>query len=843
MEDIGSMSTPKELKDTYAFIGAFLSETVLEPYGSNALPLFSVGLHLGVEDLASFAGDSLTDSPNDKKADIIYINEAEGLACIAQGTTAEKWGKAEAPANKASDLNTAAAWLLRTPTDEIPEHIRGQARLLRDGLHQGTITKVIFAYAHNAFESTNVERELSATRELVRGLEITQQCDVEVVELGLRATEALYLTSIGSIQIPDEIQFPAAQHIRETGEGWEAFTISISGAALFDLYEEHTKALFSANLRDFLGARRASKNVNNMIKTTAENESDLFYIFNNGITIVCKKASCNSDTLTIQGISIVNGAQTTGAVHAAGRDHAKNTSVLARVIVVDDHTMIPKIVAANNTQNAIVAWDRRSNDAVQISSPWQKSRIRPGPGAAEPRRLHGMAMGKRPVARQASPLWVETADLPTSDGHPFFERLNRVLEDCGFDAFVEGLCSAFYAARMGRPSLRPGRYFRMLLIGYFEGLSSERGIAWRVADSLSLRSFLDLELSESAPDHSTLSRTRRLIDVETHEAVFTWVLERLSEAGLVVGKTVGIDATTLEANAAMRSIERRDTGESYEAFIRRLAEASGVETPTRAELARFDRSRKNKKTSNKEWKSPQDPDAKIAKMKDGRTHLAHKAEHGVDMDTGAIVSVTVQDASDGDTATLPETLIMAAEQVEAVQPEGAGVEEVVADKGYHSDETLVGLGEVGVRSHVSEPERGRRCWQDKKTGETPPEKRAAQKALYANRRRVRGRRGRRLQRRRGEVVERTFAHMYETGGMRRVWVRGHDNVRKRVLIQAAACNIGLLLRRQTGVGTPRSLQGRALSAIYGLIGLWRGCWERLRRVWGLKRSMLHLEAA
>ncbi len=392
-----------------------------------------------------------------------------------------------------------------------------------------------------------------------------------------------------------------------------------------------------------------------------------------------------------------------------------------------------------------------------------------------------MAMGKRPAARQASPMWVDTADLPTNDGHPYFERLNRVLADSGFDAFVEELCAAFYADRLGRPSLRPGRYFRMLFIGYFEGLSSERGIAWRVADSLSLRSFLDLELTEASPDHSTLSRTRRRIDVETHEAVFTWILERLSAAGLVRGKTVGIDATTLEANAAMRSIERRDTGESHEAFIRRLAEASGVETPTRADLARFDRSRKNKKTSNKEWKSPQDPDAKIAKMKDGRTHLAHKAEHGVDMDTGAIVAVTVQDASDGDTATLPETLIMAAEQVEAVQPAGAGVEEVVADKGYHSDETLVGLGAGGVRSHVSEPERGRRCWQDKKTGETPPEKRAAQKALYANRRRVRGRRGRRLQRCRGEVVERTFAHMYETGGMRRVWVRGHENVRKRVL--------------------------------------------------------------
>ena len=202
------------------------------------------------------------------------------------------------------------------------------------------------------------------------------------------------------------------------------------------------------------------------------------------------------------------------------------------------------------------------------------------------------------------------------------------------------------------------------------------------------------------------------------------------------------------------------------------------------------------------------------------------------MDTGAIVSVTVQDASDGDTATLPETLIMAAEQVELVQPDGPGVEEVVADKGYHSDETLVALGAVGVRSHVSEPERGRRCWQDKKTGETPPEKRAAQKALYANRRRVRGRRGRRLQRCRGEVVERTFAHLYETGGMRRVWVRGHENVRKRVLIQAAACNIGLLLRRLTGVGTPRSLQGRAVSAICRLIGRLIDRWGRLTRAWG-----------
>ena len=448
------------------------------------------------------------------------------------------------------------------------------------------------------------------------------------------------------------------------------------------------------------------------------------------------------------------------------------------------------------------------------------------------RTVNGMAMGKRPAARQASPMWVNATDLPRSDGHPFFERLNRILAESGFDAFVEGLCAAFYADRLGRPSLRPGRYFRLLFIGYFEGLSSERGIVWRVADSLSLRSFLELDMTEAAPDHSTLSRTRRRIDVETHEAVFTWVLERVSEAGLVRGKTVGIDATTLEANAAMRSIERRDTGESYEAFIRRLAEASGVETPTRADLARFDRSRKNKKTSNKEWKSPQDPDAKVAKMKDGRTHLAHKVEQGVDMETGAILSVTVQDASAGDTATLPGTLTMASEQVEAVQPEGAGVVEVVADKGYHSDATLVELAELGVRSYISEPERGPRRWQDKRTGETPPEKRAAQQALYGNRRRNRGNRGRRLQRRRGELVERPFAHQYVTGGLRRVWVRGHENVRKRVLLQAAVCNLGLLLRDLTGIGTPRSLQGRALSAICGLIGHLIDHWGRLTAVWG-----------
>ena len=418
-------------------------------------------------------------------------------------------------------------------------------------------------------------------------------------------------------------------------------------------------------------------------------------------------------------------------------------------------------------------------------------------------------------------MWVATADLPRGAGHPFFERLNQILGAAGFDTFVETLCAPFYAT-MGRPSLAPGRYFRLLLLGYFEGLDSERAIAWRAADSLSLRAFLRLAPAAAPPDHSTISRTRRLLSVETHQAVFTWVLQQLADAGLVRGKTVGIDATTLEANAALRSIVRRDTGEDYTALLARLAEASGIATPTRAELARFDRSRKQKKTSNADWTHPHDPDAKIAKMKDGRTHLAHKAEQAVDLETGAIVGVTVQGADTGDTTTLVETLITATAQVEAVQPEGPGVEEVVGDKGYHSNETLVDLKVLGLRTYLSEPDRRRRCWKGRQ---------AARDAVYANRRRVRGARGRRLLRCRGQLLERPFAHLFETGRMRRVHLRGHPNILKRLLVHVAGCNLGLLLRHLTGVGTPRSLQGRAVTRFCALIRRWCDLWGLLGRLW------------
>ena len=413
-------------------------------------------------------------------------------------------------------------------------------------------------------------------------------------------------------------------------------------------------------------------------------------------------------------------------------------------------------------------------------------------------------------------MWIPATELPTSASHPFYARLNRLLAEHRFDEFVEARCAAFYAETMGRPGLAPGIYFRLLMIGYFEGLDSERGMAWRAADSLTLRDFLGLTLPEAPPDHSTISRTRRLIDVETHRAVFGWVLDRLGEAGLVHGKTIGIDATTLEANAALRHIVRRDTGEGYQEFLTTLAQTSGIETPTRTDLTRLDRKRK-KKGANRDWTSPADPDAKITKMKDGRTHLAHKAEHAVDLDTGAIIGVTVQGADRGDTQTLPDTLADAVDHLDHVtDADGAPVEtaaEVVADKGCHSRAVVLELTVNGFRPYISEPNRGAQSWTDQ---------RAAREAVYANRRRIQGARGVRLLRRRGEYLERTFAHLYDTGGMRRTHLRGHHNIVKRILVHASGFNLGLVMRRLIGVGTPRGLQGRVAALIAMLARLWQG---------------------
>jgi transposase len=433
-----------------------------------------------------------------------------------------------------------------------------------------------------------------------------------------------------------------------------------------------------------------------------------------------------------------------------------------------------------------------------------------------------MGMGTRRRRQRQERLWISHNELAKGPAHPFYKRVNELLETKQFDEFAEKECARFYAENNGRPSLTPGIYFRLLLVGYFEGIDSERGIAWRAADSMGLRKFLGVGLDEQTPDHSTISRTRRLIDVETHRKVFFWILELLRDQGLLKGKTVGIDATTLEANAAMRSIVRRDGGESYEEFLKGLAKESGIETPTREDLARLDRKRKNK-ASNEDWVNPHDQDARITKMKDDRTHLAHKAEHAVDLKTGAVLAVTLQEANQGETATVIETLAQAgengAELMRTEEPSQKtkmhlrGIEEVVTDKGYHSGATLVMLKNAEVRSYIPEKkQKGQRHWDGKGK---------QQLAVYENRRRVNGAYGKRLLRKRGELIERSFAHCYDTGGMRRTHLRGHQNILKRLLIHVGAFNLSLIFRRLLGSGTPREWKNRHSSLLFALLLLFR----------------------
>jgi transposase len=459
-----------------------------------------------------------------------------------------------------------------------------------------------------------------------------------------------------------------------------------------------------------------------------------------------------------------------------------------------------------------------------------------------------MAMGRQPEQRQGD-FWIATERLAPAPAHPFYQKLNALLAAAGFDPFCAAACQKFYAATMGRPSIPPGVYFRMLMMGYFEKLDSEREIAWRCADSLALRAFLGYRVDEGTPDHSSVSRTRNRIDLETHQAVFDWVLKRLTEQGLLKGQTLGIDASTLEADAALKSIVRRDNGQSYREFLTALAKASGIETPTAEELAKFDRQRKDKSAGNDDWFNPHDPEAKIAKMKDGRTHLAYKNEHAVDLDTGAIVAAEIHLANEGDTTTMWGTLEKAAESLQEVREDGQvqencqtngvadpsqlHIQATVQDKGYHSAQTLVNLEELDIRGYIAEPERGRQNW----TARDPQEqelKRQAQQAVYRNRRRRKGAHSKRLHRRRGEYVERAFEHVLDDGGMRRVWLKGREKIAKRYLIHTAAFNLGLILRKLTGSGTPRGWVDAARAAALACAGWLRtvarrgGLWNRLR---------------
>ena len=419
-----------------------------------------------------------------------------------------------------------------------------------------------------------------------------------------------------------------------------------------------------------------------------------------------------------------------------------------------------------------------------------------------------MALGRQ--RERQSDILVSWAELPRSPGHAFYDKLQTVLIASDFDRFVEMQCASEYAPRHGRPSLPPGRYFRMLLVGYFEGIDSERGLEWRCADSLSLREFLRLGERERVPDHSWLSRTRSRLPLEVHDQVFTWVLERLAEQGLIKGERIGVDASTMEANAALRTIVRRDNGEGYREMLTRMAKESGIETPTAEDLIRLDRNRKGKKLSNADWQSPTDSDAKIAKLKDGRMHLAYKPEHAMDLDTGAVISAELQAADQGDTTTMPGTLARAVEHLAAVDaaPTPTAPAELIADRGYHSRAGLKALDGGPWKTRISEPRRDEFSrWH----GDD-----AARRAVYNNRTRLLSGVARQAFKLRAELVERGFALILDRGGMRRVWLRGRDNVQKRYLIHVAGYNLGLIMRLLTGAGTPREFRVRASAWLFAI---------------------------
>jgi transposase len=400
-------------------------------------------------------------------------------------------------------------------------------------------------------------------------------------------------------------------------------------------------------------------------------------------------------------------------------------------------------------------------------------------------------------------MWIAASELPRSPGHPFYVKLNALLDESGFDRFVEDLCQPYYA-RSGRRSIPPGVYFRMLFVGYFEGIESQRGIAWRCSDSLSLREFLLLGPEGKVPDHSSLTVIRQRLPLAVYDEVFVFVLAMVREARLLDGGTVAVDSSPLEANAAMKSIVRRETEESWQAYIRRLAaEEEGLEDPGDDDARRLDRKRK-KRVSNREWKSKSDPDARITKMKDGRTRLAYKAEHVVDLKHDVVVGAEVYRADEPDGETLLASVLEADTKLARAGSEDA-IEEVVADRGYHKSGTLAACREEGLRTYIPEQKRvGRRRWCDKPDG--------WQEAVYTNRRRVKGARSRGLQRRRSELTERSIAHSCETGGARRTGIRGVLEVRKRYRAHIAARNLGRLMREICGYGTPRGLQG-ALAAL------------------------------
>lgn len=430
-----------------------------------------------------------------------------------------------------------------------------------------------------------------------------------------------------------------------------------------------------------------------------------------------------------------------------------------------------------------------------------------------------MAIGKRKKPKQ-QPLWIAHSDLAPRGGNPFYTRLNRLFDDDGFDAWLERECVPYFSEG-GRPSIPPGVYFRMLFIGYLEGFPSERAIAWHCCDRMSLREFLGYQLHEKTPDHSSFTVWRQRLPLELYNAVFQRILCLVHRHGLIDAYATGVDSTTLEANASLRRLARKDTGASYKEYVKELMREAGEDPSDPAAFVRFDKKRKDKKLSNREWQSETDPDARIARMKNGTTHLAYKSEHAVDLVTGAMLGVMIYPADQGDTACIEVTLATAEDNLATLGDKPPELLCAVTDKGYHQAELIKNLNaDKGITTYI--PERHseqRRRWH----GDAE-----ACREFHGNRRRTRGKEGKRLGRLRSELVERSFAMFKRSGNLGRLTLRGLENVNKRYLIHAAAYNLGLVMRAIFGQGTPKGMADALGRLIFGLFSLLMAIFAQLK---------------
>jgi transposase len=402
-------------------------------------------------------------------------------------------------------------------------------------------------------------------------------------------------------------------------------------------------------------------------------------------------------------------------------------------------------------------------------------------------------------------LWIDAAKVALPEGCAFYDKLNAMLEAVGFDEQVHALCQPYY--RMdgpGHPGVDPAVYFRILLIGFFEGIRSERALATRCADSLMLRRFLRYQLDESVPDHSTLSVIRHRFPVDVFHQVFTIMHPALASLGLIRGAHIAMDTSVIEANASMRNLRNRCTGEKYREYVRRLAKDDGVNPRDEAAVSRHDRKRKNRKTSNNDWQNPHDPDAKVGPTKHGETRMIYKPEHVVDMDTGAIIDAQVLPGDTADATEVAARLAETERRMMAVMPiDELPIETLTADKGYHSAANVEQLSTAGIAVNI--PDRV----VDRKMEQLTP---ACQRALRKSATLVKSRKGKALLRKRGMYVERSFAHVLDAGGMRRTTLRGRENVQKRHSIASLGYNLSLVLLTVFGVGTPKQAIAGATAA-------------------------------